>query len=174
MQFNRKMKSNLIQDIQNAYDRLAKIVTHIAPPARTLKIIDGTGGKVSVSDIIAYQIGWGKCVVRWYEAGIQGKMPEMPGEGFLTWDYLGIAQHFYQIYQFDSADGQMRIFHQVVLRILEIVEAEDQTGNLDRTGIWPWCTLSSDKQWPLSKWIRVNTTSPYKRATQSIKRGGQA
>ena len=84
MQFNRKMKPNLIQDIQKEYDRLAKIATHIAPPARILKIIDGTGGKVSVSDIIAYQIGWGKCLVRWYEAGIQGKIPEMPGEGFST------------------------------------------------------------------------------------------
>lgn len=168
------MKPNLIQDIQNEYDRLAKIVSHIAPSDRILKIIDGTSQKVSVADIIAYQIGWGKCLVRWYEAGIQGKMPEMPGDGFSTWDYLGIAQHFYQAYQFDSANGQMMIFHQVVLRILEIVAAEDQTGNLDRTGVWPWCTLSSGKQWPLSKWIRVNTASPYKRAAQSIKRGKQA
>jgi len=174
MQYNKKMKPNLIQDIQNEYERLAKIVTTIVPRERTLKIMDGTGQKVSISDIIAYQIGWGKFLVRWYDAGIQGKIPEMPGEGFLTWDYLGIAQYFYQAYQFDSADGQMRIFHQVVLRILEIVDAEDQIGNLDRTGVWPWCTLPSGKQWPLSKWIRVNTASPYKRAAQSIKRGRQA
>lgn len=164
------MQSSLIQNIKNAYDRLAKIVTHIAPPDRTLKIIDGTGGKVSVSDIIAYQIGWGKCLIRWYEAGIQEKMPDMPCEGFTIWDYVSIAQRFYQMYQFDSADEQMRIFHQVVLHILEIVEAEDQTGNLHRTGIWPWCTLSSGKHWPLSKWIQVNTASPYNRAAQSIKK----
>lgn len=162
------MKQNLLQEIQNAYDRLVKIVTCAAPSVRNLKIIDGTG-KVSISDIIAYQIGWGKCLIRWYEAGIQGKMPEMPGEGFSTWNYLAIAQHFYQTYQFDSADEQMRMFHYVVSRILEIVETEDQTGNLDKTGVWEWCTLSSGKHWPLSKWVRVNTASPYKRATQLIK-----
>lgn len=160
----------LSQDIRNGYDRLVKEVTRISPSVRTLKIIDGTGGKVSVSDIIAYQIGWGKCLIRWYETGIQGKMPEMPGNGFLTWDYLSIAQHFHQLYQLDSSDEQMKVFHKVVTRILEIVEEEDKTGNLDRTGIWPWCTLLSGKQWPLSKWIKVNTASPYKRAVQLIKK----
>ena len=161
----------LSQDIQREYNRLVKIVTHSSPSVRTLKIIDGTGGKVSVADLVAYQIGWSKCLIRWYETGIQGEMPKMPGEGFSTWDYLGIAQHFYQTYQFDSADEQMRVFHQVVFRILEIVEVEDQTGNLDRTGAWPWCTLASGKQWPLSKWIRISTASPYKRAAQLIKKG---
>ncbi|EKE08286.1 MAG: hypothetical protein ACD_17C00252G0006 [uncultured bacterium] len=161
----------LSQGIRDEYDRLIKVIIHISPSVRTSKIIEGTGGKVSVADIIAYQIGWGKCLIRWYEAGIQGKVPEMPGNGFSTWDYLGIAQHFYQRYQFDSSDEQIGVFHQVVLRILEIVEVEDQTGNLDRTGVWPWCTLPSGKQWPLSKWIRVNTASPYKRAIRLIKKG---
>lgn len=124
-----------------------------------------------MADLIAYQIGWGKCLIRWYEAGIQGEMPKMPGEGFLTWDYTGLAQHFYQTYQFDNAEEQMRIFHQTVLRILEIVETEHQTGNLDQMGVWPWCTLPSGKKWPLSKWIRVNTASPYKQAARLIKKG---
>lgn len=162
--------STLSQDIQREYSRLVKSITDMSPFVRTLKIIDGTGGKVSGTDLIAYQIGWGRCLIRWYEAGIHGKMPEMPGEGFSTWNYVGIARHFYQKYQYDSAETQMTIFHQVVLRILEIVEVENQTGNLDRLGIWPWCTLPSGKQWPLSKWAKINTSSPYKRASSLIKR----
>ncbi len=164
----------LSQDIQLAYNQLVKIVSPLSPSVRMLKILDGTGGKASVADLIAYQIGWGRWLIRWYENGIEGKMPKMPGEEFSTWDYVGIAQHFYQTYQFDSAEEQMKVFQQVVLRILEMVEVEDQAGNLDRTGAWPWCTLASGKQWPLSKWIRVNTVSPYKRAAQSIKKGKPA
>lgn len=160
----------LSQDIQHEYNRLVKIITLIPPSVRTLKIIEGTGGKVSVGDLIAYQIGWGLWLIRWYETGIQGEIPKMPCDGFSTWDYLSIAQHFYQTYQFSGTDEQLRVFHQVVLRILEIVEAENQTGNLDRAGVWLWCTLASGKQWPLSKWIRVNTASPYKRAAQLIKK----
>lgn len=162
--------SLLIQDIMREYNRLIEIATRVPLSKRTQKIMDGTGGKVSVSDQIAYQIGWGKCLIRWYEAGIDGKMPEMPGDGFSKWNYLDIAHHFYRAYQFDGADGQMKIFQQVVLRIVAIAKTEEQTGNLYRTGIWPWCTLSSGKEWPLSKWIQVNTSSPYKRATALIKK----
>ena len=166
-----KKLSSLSLEISRSYKKLIAEIASVHPSHRCMKIINGTGGKVSVVDLIAYQIGWGKCLIRWYEAGIQGKVPEIPGDGFSTWDFLGIAQHFYQLYQFDSSEEQMKRFHQVVMRILEIVEIEDQKGNLDRTGVWPWCTVHSGKQWPLSKWVRVNAKSPYKRATQLIKKG---
>lgn len=167
-----KKLSSFGLEIFRAYEKFVAEITLVPPSHRSLKIINGTGGKVSVADLIAYQVGWGKCLIRWYEAGIQGKVPEMPGDGFSTWDYLGIAQHFYQMYQFDGSEEQMKRFHQVVMRILDIVETEDQADNLDRTGVWPWCTLPSGKQWPLSKWVRVNTASPYKRATQLITHAG--
>ena len=164
------MHKMLIQDIQREKNRLVKIVDSLSPSLRDLKKIDGTGGKVSVRELIAYQIGWGKCLIRWYEIGLNGELPEMPGDGFSTWDYVAIAKHFYQKYFYDSPDQQMTVFQQVVSRILEIIETEHQAGNLDRTGVWLWCTLPSGKQWPLSKWIRVNTASPYKRAADVIKR----
>ena len=51
-----------------------------------------------------------------------------------------------------------------------MVKKEHETGNLNKIGVWPWCTLASGKQWPLSKWIRVNTVSPYKRAASMIRK----
>ena len=129
-------------------------------------------GKISVSELIAYQIGWGKCLIRWYEAGILKEPCEMPGEGFSTWNYVAIAQHFYKKYLYDSFTEQMAVFQEVVFRILEIIEEEDRAGRLEKVGVWPWCTLPGGKQWPLSKWIRVNTVSPYKRAVRLIKTAG--
>ena len=102
--------------------------------------------------------------------GISGQVPEMPGDGFSSWNYIAIARHFYRKYCYDSSDQQMVVFDQVVSRILEIIQKENDAGNLDRIGVWSWCTLSSGKQWPLSKWIRVNTVAPYKRAAQWIKK----
>lgn len=164
------MHTQLIENIQHERDKLLKIISNISPSARVLKVMDGTGGKVSISDLIAYQIGWGKCLIRWYENGIKGKTPEMPGEGFSTWDYNAIAKHFYEKYRYDSSDQQIKVFQQTISRILEIINSESQAGNLDRINVWPWCTLSSGKQWPLSKWIQVNTVAPYKRAIQLIKK----
>ena len=164
------MNSPLSQEIQKAYDRLIDAVSDVPVSKRCNEMFEGTGGSASVSDLIAYQIGWGKCLIRWYESGIYGKLPEMPGEGFSKWDYVAIAKYFYQTYRFDASNQQLKIFENTALRILEITEKEHETGHLDQQGIWPWCTLPSGKKWPLSKWIQINTVAPYKRATQSIKR----
>ncbi len=163
-------KHFLSEEIQKAYHQLVKIVLKHAPSRRISKVIEGTGGKLSVANLIAYQIGWGKALIRWYEAGIQGEIPEMPGDGFSNWDYTSIAKHFYKKYHYDAADQQMQVFHGVVERILEIIQTEYQLSHLDCLGIWTWCRLSSGKEWPLSKWVKVNTVSPYKRATLLIKK----
>lgn len=157
-------KAPLYQQIKAAYNTLAYILSQIPADKRTLKAIKGTGGNVSVADIVAYQIGWGLLLVCWYEAGLRGEIPQMPGEGFTIWDYTGIAKHFYTKYHYDGACHQDEKLYAVVERIIQIVEAEYQAGNLDRLGVWPWCTLASGKQWELHKWIKVNTVSPYKRA----------
>lgn len=163
------LKAPLSCEIKKEYDKLMTAASSIPVSSRNVKMIEGTGGKVSLSDLIAYQIGWGKCIIRWYESGIKGESPEMPGEGFLKWDYAAIAQHFYEKYRYEGIE-QEKVFHQVVSEIIHIVEKEYLAGNLDRLGAWPWCTLSSGKQWPLSKWVKVNTCSPYRRAYSAIRK----
>lgn len=162
-------KAPLSRAIQTEYNKLMWTIAHIPLQLRTQKLIEFTGGKASVADIIGYQIGWGKLLLGWYQAGIQGLMPLMPGEGFEKWDYVGLAHHFYAHYQLDAGKEQEQSFHDTVCAIIAIVEKEHQTGRLDETGRWEWCTLQSGKQWPLSKWITINTVSPYKRATALLK-----
>lgn len=156
----------LSEEIQRDYDRLTQLIRTIPASSHNLKMIEGPGGKIRLTDLIAYQIGWGRCVIRWYEAGLRGEMPEMPSEGFTTWDYTGLARHFYHKYHSE----QDKTFQEVVRKLVEITEHEHQTGNLEKLGVWPWCTLHSGKQWPLSKWIRVNTCAPYKRAYGLIRK----
>lgn len=164
------MKAKLAQEIQNEYFRLIKIVNLISQQDRSLKKIDLSAGKVSVADLVAYQIGWGSSLIRWYETGVKGEMVIMPGDGFSVWDYAEIAKHFYEKYQYDAGLMQEQEFNRIVSQIITIVEVEFQNGNLDELGIWPWCTLKSGKQWPLSKWVKVNTCSPYRRAAALIRK----
>ncbi len=162
--------TDLSRDISLEYDRLKDAVSAIPISQRELKLLDGTGGKVGVVDLIAYQIGWGKCLIQWYETGLQGKYPEMPGDGFSQWSYVAIAKHFYKKYRYDGSEEQMKILDELVLNILRIVNQEAKNGNLDRIGVWPWCTLRSGKSWSLSKWIQVNTVAHYKRAVKLFKK----
>ena len=156
----------LSKEIEKAYLQLMQELERFPLEERVKKQFDGTGGKVSVLDLIAYQVGWGECVIRWYDEGVRGIMPEMPGEGFTKWDYKGLAEHFYLKYQ---GSALLDHFRQVAQRVIEIVEYEEKTGNLDQPGVWPWCILKSGKKWPLSKWIRVNTVAPYQRALRILR-----
>lgn len=158
---------NLSLEIQKNSEILVELVRR--HPNRKEKIFIQNHLPVSIADILAYQIGWGKALIRWYESGLKNETPDMPGDGFSKWEYSAIAAHFHRKYAYDSAEQQLEVFAEVVARILAIVSYETQTGNLDKLNIWPWCTLGSGKPWPLSKWIKVNTASPYTRAIQLIK-----
>lgn len=163
-------KTPLSQEIQLEYNKLLKAALQVPEHYGSAKSIEGTAGKISVNDIIAYQIGWAKALLGWYQAGIEGKKPQMPGFGFTKWDYAGLAQYFYAHFHYDDGDQQLEHFHQAVQQIISIVEKEYKSGNLDAIGVWQWCTLPSGKQWPLEKWIRVNTVAPYKRANELIRK----
>lgn len=164
------LKSSLSQEIVTEYEKLMHMIASIPISSRHLKKIEGTGGLVSICDLTAYQIGWGNCLMRWYESGVKGENSEMPGEGFSKWDYVAIAKHFYAKYSYDQAELQEQAFYQVVSHLIHIVEIENQTGHLEQVGVWAWCTLSSGKPWPLAKWVRVNTSAPYKRAQSAIRK----
>ena len=167
---NSILKSPLAQSINTEYHKLVTVLEQVPLLKRDVKTIEGTGGPVSVHDIIAYQIGWGKLLLNWYHAGQENIMPVMPGEGFSTWDYAGLAKHFYSKYRYTHNAQQEQELHNLVTEIIKIVESEYQIGNLDKLGVWPWCTLKSGKQWPLSKWVTINTVAPYKKATATIRK----
>lgn len=164
-----KSKSNktlLSDEIATAYNNLVDVVDRIPNQQFYEKTIEVTGEEpTSVADSMAYQIGWGTLLIGWYNAGIAKKDVVMPGDDFTTWDYVGIAKHFSEKYRYQDKSTTLEAFYSVVAEIIAIVKKEEKkNGNLNRLGIWSWCTLGSGKQWPLSKWVEVNTVAPYKRA----------
>lgn len=145
------LKAPLSQSIQKEYNALIETILSAQSPTK------------EIQDLISYQIGWGILLLSWYQAGVDNKTIQMPGAGFNTWDYKGLAEHFYQEYEAPLAK-QLKQFYQIASQIINIVEKEYANGNLRKLGVWKWCTLKSGKQWPLQKWIQVNTVAPYKRA----------
>jgi hypothetical protein len=164
------LQSSLSKAIQKEYNKLVQILAKIPAHSRVIKIVFTPTGYLSATDIIAYQIGWGVLLIEWYTTGLEGKRPVMPGAGFSKWNYKGLAQHFYAHYTYKSAFEQEHMFFTVVSTIIYIVEKEYKADRLEALGVWPWCTLASGKQWPLSKWVTVNTLSPYKKATTVLKK----
>ncbi len=159
----------LSKNIQKEYNKLMATIEKVPAADRSKKCMAGTGGAISIRELIAYQIGWGLRLIDWYETGLKGQLPVMPGDGFTKWSYTDIAEHFYKTYQSDTFAAQAKYFERIVRRIIEIAEQEYETGRLDKEDVWKWATLDSGKYWPLSKWIQVNTVAPYKRAIKMLR-----
>lgn len=162
--------STLSEEIKSTYLKLDGLLEHVPINLVNEKKIVFAKSLVSIADLIAYQIGWGKLLLQWYQSGIKNQTIQMPGEGFNKWDYKGLAKHFFQIHHYKNFSAQRQVFQQIVQEITAFVEYESQTGSLDKVGVWSWCTLPSGKKWPLSKWVTVNTKSPYKRAKLLIEK----
>lgn len=161
--------STLAKNIIMEYTKLINESKKFSYKMLNKKIIEGTGGKVNVYNLMAYQIGWCRLLLRWYKSGVQSKTIVMPGDGFDTWDYVGLARHFYKKYNYSSLDKYINKLKKLVNRIVHFVEDEYQLKNLNRVGVWDWCTLSSGKKWPLSKWVQINTVAPFKKASAKLR-----
>jgi hypothetical protein len=167
---NQTLIAPLSNNILGAYTSLVRIINTQNPTEFKVKKYDGTVGPVSIAELLSYQIGWGSLLIYWYETGLQHDTFQIPGEGFTEWKYNDIAHHFYKKYDHYSLEELLVQFKEIVTTIVTIVEKEHTTGNLETLGIWKWCTLKSGKQWPLSKWIQINTVAPYKRCYTIIKK----
>lgn len=163
------LKAPLSRELFEAYTKLIHQVSALSEKQFFAKTFKGTGGIVSPADLLAYQIGWGHLLIEWYESGIHNRQMIMPGEGFSRWEYTAIAKHFYQKYATCTLSELKNAFHLTVQRVIDMIEKEYATGHLDALGVWGWCQLQSGKEWPLSKWIKINTIAPYKRALKILK-----
>ncbi|MBM3894180.1 ClbS/DfsB family four-helix bundle protein [Candidatus Dependentiae bacterium] len=65
-----------------------------------------TGRYVSPAELIAYQMGWVRRLIKWYECGKRGERMSMPGDGFSSWRYTEMAIYFYEKYWFDGGKQQ--------------------------------------------------------------------
>jgi hypothetical protein len=163
--------SEFAKSVANEYNRLVSLIKSIDVGDRYIRNIVGINGKTSITDIVSYQIGYGKLIICFYKIGLKDKKLTL-GEvmskcGLEKWDYNGMAKLFYKKYRFSNSDEQLRQFRKTVMMILKIIKKEE--NNLMKTGVWGWTTLGSGKKWSLQKWIQVNTVAPYRRAIKMIK-----
>lgn len=171
---NEKYNAPLSKSIIKEYNKLITLINTINTPDRYIKDIKGTiKTNISISNIISYQIGYGKLLIYWYKSGIKNKNATirdiMHKAGHNVWNYTEMALTFYKKYGDKNSTKQLKQFHKTVLSILKFVEKEYTNNNLKKLGIWTWTTLLSGKKWTLEKWVQINTVAPYKRAYTLIR-----
>jgi len=109
------------------------------------------GTEISACDTVAYLIGWGKLVLKWYDLRSKNQPVDFPDTGY-KWNELGqLAQQFHAHYHNHTYDELIEEFTITTGKILALVDSLD---NHQLYGV-PWY-----EKYTLGKMIQFNTSSP--------------
>ena len=99
-------KGELLRAITDNYAKLSAELATIPVELTDAKELDGHAKDtpMSVSDLVAYLVGWGRLVLKWNDRRSRGLDVDFPETGF-KWNELGrLAQKFYA----DLCHGRLR------------------------------------------------------------------
>lgn len=154
-------KKELQSVLKTEYEKLVQELLSVPEELLREKTVEGG---ISVSDIIAYQIGWGELLLGWYTSGKKGKVPPLPHPDF-KWNQLGeLAKYFHKIHEHSSYKTLLKKFDAVVKKVNAVIDTNTDK-QLYTLRVYCW----TDK-WPLGRWINLNTSSPYKSARAKIRK----
>ncbi|MEQ3499341.1 ClbS/DfsB family four-helix bundle protein [Tenacibaculum sp. SSH1-16] len=158
-----KNKEELIFEIENNYSKLKKDLESIPTELTKEKELEGHAKetKMSVSDLVAYLVGWSELVLKWNHRKDKGQIVEFPETGF-KWNELGkLAQKFYSDYENFDYKTILTELDRNVGKILELIKTNDNADLYEK----PWY-----EKWTKGKMIQLNTSSPYKNARSRVRK----
>ncbi|MGF1877129.1 ClbS/DfsB family four-helix bundle protein [Photobacterium frigidiphilum] len=146
------VSGRLLDDYRSIPDELSRTIA-----------IEGNvkGTAISVCDTLAYLIGWGKLVLKWYSLQSQGQRVDFPETGY-KWNQLGLlAQSFQKDYQNWDYPCLQSEFTTTTQDILLLV------ASLDNHALYGVCWY---EKWTLGRMIQFNTSSPMKNVRTKVRR----
>ena len=158
-----KNKEELLSSIENAYGKL--FADYVEIPTNYSREIGVEGNIkntiISVSDTLAYLIGWGHLVLKWYELRTKEVEVEFPEKGF-NWNELGkLAEHFHKTYKNWSYEQLLSEFQSTTQKILKLINSLSNDELYGQT----WY-----KSYSLGRMIQFNTSSPMKNIRTKVRR----
>jgi len=116
----------------------------------------------SVKDIISHLAEWQKMVLSWYQTGLAGKTPEVPGKGY-KWSQLPELNHaIYERYKDYSWNEVQELFKSSEARVMYMITDTDEKTLLE-PGLQPWMNKNT-----LIAYLGSCTASHYKWASGLI------
>ncbi|MGY3777743.1 ClbS/DfsB family four-helix bundle protein [Isobaculum melis] len=150
-----KTKQALKDEIHKRYLLLDGEFDAIAEADRDVRdeVIDRTP-----AEIIAYQIGWLRLLMKWDADEKAGKEAVMPREGF-KWNRLGeMYQIFYQDCEGMSLTDMRKCFKQLEQDCQAWIDGLSDE-ELFTQGVRQW--TGDNESWAMVRWIKINTISPF-------------
>ncbi|MDU4698358.1 MULTISPECIES: ClbS/DfsB family four-helix bundle protein [Paenibacillus] len=119
-------------------------------------------------EMIAYQLGWINLIRGWDRDELEGKEVVTPALGY-KWNQLGgLYQSFYGQYQDQSLSELRALFITAVEELTPWLEGF-RDDELFTPGGRKWAS-STPSNWPIWKWVHINTVAPFKSFRSKIRK----
>ncbi len=160
-------KGELLKAITDSYAKLSAELATIPVELTDTKELDGHAKDtpMSVSDLVAYLVGWGRLVLKWNDRRSRGLDVDFPETGF-KWNELGrLAQKFYADYAKDDFEALSAELEKTTNAIVSLVQSKSNEELYE-------CAWYD--RWTLGKMIQLNTSSPFKNARERLRKWKRA
>ncbi|MGF6907286.1 ClbS/DfsB family four-helix bundle protein [Fusobacterium sp. PH5-44] len=158
-------KKTLVDEIRKTSDSFIKEFIDIHEIDRDTRL---SGVDRTPQEMIAYQLGWLNLIRNWDKDELAGKEIHMPAIGY-KWNKLGgLYQSFYLKYKEISLEKLVEIFKSDVESFIKWFDNFDEEEIFKPAGR-KWAA-STPANWPISKWIHINTVAPFKSFRNKIRK----
>ncbi|RPJ27220.1 MAG: DfsB family protein [Chloroflexi bacterium] len=158
-------KKQLLETIETEQKALEELLAGLSPAQMTQP---GVVGEWSVKDVLAHLLEWQHMVLSWHSAGLLGKVPVIPAEGFNWAQIPQLNQQIYEKYckqPLTDIQKEFKSSHQKMLRTIQNLSEED----LFKRGRYAWTKNNT-----LGTYFISSTSSHYLWARTNLKKGLKA
>jgi len=156
-----KSKQQLLDEISKEKEVLFNVLKLVD---KTNSILPGACSTWSIKDIVYHLAEWQEMVLSWYELGLAGKTPDVPGKGY-KWSQLPeLNMQIYNKYKNNTWEEAQKYFKESEAKTMSVINNTDELILL-KAGLQPWM-----KQNTLIAYFGSCTASHYKWASGLIKK----
>lgn len=120
------------------------------------------------AQMIAYQLGWMNLILDWEDQEKKGQEVITPAPNY-KWNNLGrLYESFYKQYDGYSLKELCIMFEETEGKIIELINTYTDI-ELFQPGGRKWSS-STPSNWPIWKWIHINTVAPFKSFRTKIRK----
>lgn len=120
------------------------------------------------AQMVAYQLGWMNLILDWEKQEQEGQIVITPTPNY-RWNNLGgLYESFYKQYKEYTLKELCALFIKVEQQIIELVNSYTDV-ELFQQGGRKWSS-STPSNWPIWKWIHINTVAPFKSFRTKIRK----
>jgi len=155
-----KTRDELINYVHSTFEKLRAELDAAGPDVGTIPCVD----EWSVKDLLAVRAWWTESVIDWVEAGKWGEYPVTPAQGYRWKETPRLNADVVRKCQAESYESIYARLLQSYERVLPVINSLDDEGLLD-VGVFEWAG-----NYPISRWISINTARQYVTARSFIRR----